>query len=188
MKTRTALVMGMILAGALYRVVPHPHNFAPITAMALFGAAHFERRWMAFTVPLAAMFLSDLGLEFLYRLGLSPAWGIHSFMGVVYGSFLLMTAMGLWLRGRVRLVPVAGTVLASSVVFFLVTNLGVWWGSPRYPQTLAGLLLCFTEALPWFQGTLLGDVVFGTAFFGGLALAERTWPSLREPVARPANG
>jgi hypothetical protein len=186
---RSATLAGIIVLAAFSRLIPHPPNFAPITAIALFGAAHFDRKWQAFLVPLAAMLLSDLGLEVLYRVGLSPAWGLHSWMGVVYGTFALIAAMGLWLRGRVNVVSVTGTVLTSSIVFFVATNLAVWALSPEapfprgFPKTLAGLMECYTLGLAWFHWTLLGDAVYSTALFGGFALAERVWPALRQPAA-----
>jgi hypothetical protein len=188
---RTAALGGMILLAALSRLIPHPPNFAPITAIALFGAANFDRKWKAFLVPLAAMFLSDLGLEALYRLGLSPAWGLHPWMGVVYATFAVIVVMGLCLRGRTSPATVATMTLASSIVFFLVTNFAVWWLSPDapfpqgFPKSAAGLIECYTFALGWFHWTLLGDATYATALFGGFAIAERALPSLREraPVA-----
>ncbi|HBI46658.1 MAG TPA: hypothetical protein DDY78_27960 [Planctomycetales bacterium] len=188
---RAAVLAIMILLAAMSRLLPHPPNFAPITAIALFGSAYFDRKWKALVVPLAAMLLSDSALEILYRLGLSPAWGFHSLMWVVYGTFALIAGMGLWLRQRVRPMPVAGAVLASSVVFFLVTNFAVWALSANapfphgYPKTTAGLMECYTMAIPFFHWTLLGDLTYSTALFGGFALLTRAIPALRaRPLAR----
>ena len=181
---RVWALAGMILLAALSRLVPHPPNFTPLAAMALFGAANFDRKWEAFLVPFAAMLLSDVGLEILHRLGLSASWGFHPLMGVVYGTFGLITTMGLLLRGRVRLSGVAFAVVSSSVIFFVVTNFAVWALSADgplpggYPKTLAGLVECYGMALPFFHWTLLGDLTYSTALFGGFAVLTRAFPAL----------
>jgi hypothetical protein len=189
---RTAALVAMIILAALSRLLPHPSNFAPITAPALFGAANFDRKWKAFLVPLSAMLLSDVCFEVLYRLGLSPAWGFHRFMAANYGAFAVIAGMGLWLRHRQRFVPVAGTVLASSLVFFVVTNSAVWAFTADapfpsgYPKTWAGLVECYAMAVPYFHWTLLGDVTYATTLFGGFALLTRVVPALREPMPAQA--
>jgi len=109
-KTRFVVLVGIILAAAASRLIPHPPNFAPITAMALFGGAYFSDKRFAFLVPLTAMFLSDLVI------------GLHSLMTVIYGSFALIVCIGLWLRKRRTVLPIAGAVLASSILFFVITS------------------------------------------------------------------
>ncbi len=136
--------------------------------MALFGGACLADRRLALLLPLAVLFLSDLVL------------GLHVLVPVVYGSFALNALIGRWLRSR-RTIPITATVtLVGSVQFFVVTNLASWW--LFYPHTATGLVECYIAAVPYFQNTLLGDAVFTTALFGGLALAERGFPALREPA------
>jgi hypothetical protein len=158
----------MIAFAALARLVPHPPNFTPIGAMALFGGACLADRRLALAVPLAAMFLSDLFI------------GLHVLIPVVYGSFALNVLLGRWLRSRRTLVTTAAVTLIGSVQFFVVTNFACWllW----YPHTVEGLVTCYVAAIPFFQNTLLGDAVFVTTLFGGLAVAERGFPVLREPA------
>lgn len=173
MAGRTLVLVIFILAAGAARLVPHPPNFAPIGAMALFGGACFaDKRW-ALAAPLLAMFLSDVVL------------GFHGLLPVVYGSFALIVCLGFLLRRRRRLLPIAGAVLASSALFFILTNFGVWALGSWYPKTWEGLMACYVAALPFLRNTLLGDAVYSAALFGGLALAERWIPALREPsVAR----
>lgn len=178
-RLRFVVLVGMLLAAAAFRLIPHPPNFAPIGAMALFGGACFADRRAAFLVPLAAMFLSDLAIAAL-RGNLSL--GLHRLIPVVYGSFALIVCLGFWLRTRRALVPIAGATLATSVLFFVLTNFGVWALGSWYPKTWEGLVACYVAAIPFFHNTLLGDAVYATALFGGLALAERGLPALREPV------
>lgn len=172
---RSTTLAGMIFLAAASRLVPHPPNFAPIAAMALFGGARFADRRAAFLVPLAAMFISDLLI------------GLHGLMPVVYGSFALIVCMGLWLRRREGVHTVAGTALAGSILFFVATNFGVWALSSSYPKTAQGLVACYAAAIPFFGNTILGDLFYAAALFGSFALAERRFPVLREaPALEPA--
>ena len=163
-----ALLSAVVLAAA-FRLVPHPPNFSPIGAMALFGGAYLGRRAMAFAAPLGAMFLSDMVL------------GFHAGMPFVYAGVALIVLLGWALRSRVTHLTVAGAAVASSVLFFAVTNLGVWLQSGMYPATAAGLAACYVAALPFFQNSLAGDLFFSALLFGGFALLERAVPALREP-------
>ena len=167
---RYALLVGLILGAAASRLIPHPPNFAPIGAIALFGGATFrDRRW-AFATPLAAMLLSDAVL------------GFHSLMPFVYGSFALIVCLGLLLHGRRRLAPIGVAALSSSMIFFLITNLGVWAMGSYYPKTASGLLACYVAAIPFLGNTALGDAFYSAALFGGLALAERVSVRFRDPA------
>ena len=181
------VIVGAVLLAALTRLIPHPPNFTPITALALFGAATLTDRRLALLIPLVALFISDLGIEALHRMGLMASWGIYSGMWVTYSAFLLVTLMGLLLRHRRNAVAIAGTTLAGSTVFFAVTNFGVWSSGHLYPRTLEGLLACYTAAIPFFQNSLLGDAFYATVLFGGFALAEKLSPALRQlpSVATP---
>ncbi|MGH9791678.1 MAG: DUF6580 family putative transport protein [Candidatus Acidiferrales bacterium] len=161
-------VVAMIAGAALVRMLPHPWNFTPIGAMALFSGATFRSRAVAFGVPLAALFLSDLWI------------GLHSLMWAVYGSFALSIVLGMWLRGRRRVVPVAGMTFAGALLFFLITNWAVWLSGMTYPKTLAGLIACYVAGIPYFGNTLAGDAFYVAVLFGGLALLERRVPALRE--------
>jgi len=169
LNTRFWTVAGMILGAALTRLLPHPWNFTPIGAMALFSGATFRDRRLAFVVPLATLFLSDLVI------------GLHFLMWAVYGSFALMVWLGTWLRARRRLWPIAATTLAGSVLFFVVTNFAVWLSGMTYPKTAAGLVACYVAAIPYFGNTLAGDAFYVALLFGGFAFAERHVPALREP-------
>jgi hypothetical protein len=184
MKPRTLLLIAMVLLASVARVLPHPPNFSPVDAVALFCAAFLGSRWAAFLVPLAVMLLGDLGLEAAGRLGFLGGWmaggqGIHPGMGVVYLAVALVAALGLVLR-RHRSVPMIGAcTLGGSVIFFLVTNFAWWAGYDLYPHTAEGLIESYTAALPFFHWTVLGDVCFSTVLFGGFAWAEKRFPALQ---------
>src|SRR5438132_1038513 len=144
-KARFVVIACMILAAAASRLIPHPPNVASVTAVALFGGAYLSDRRLAFLVPMAALFISDLAL------------GLYSHMEVVYGSFALVVCIGLLLRRRRTPLAIGAAALASSVLFFVITNFGVWFLGSLYPRTAAGLLACYMAAIPFFQNTLLGD-------------------------------
>ena len=164
MKPRFTLIVAMIFGAAAFRLAPHPANFDAIGALALFGGAHLgEKRW-AFLIPLAALFLSDAAI------------GFHAQMPLVYGVFALMVCMGLALRERRTPPSVAGMAAVASILFFVVTNLGVWAFDGLYPMTIQGLVTCYVAAIPFFQNTLLGNLFYAAVLFGGFALAERKLP------------
>ncbi|MCI0465288.1 MAG: hypothetical protein L0Z62_50850 [Gemmataceae bacterium] len=181
---RSAALSGLILLAAFSRLIPHPPNFAPIGAMALFGGTCFADRRVAFVVPLAAMFLSDLAIGVVSG---DLSLGLHRLIPVVLGSFALIVCLGFWLRKRRTVLPIAGAALAGSLLFFVLTNFGVWAFGSWYPKTWEGLVACYVAAIPFFHNTLLGDAVYNAALFGGFALAAYRFPVLRErPAVTPA--
>lgn len=173
---RLLTLIAAIAAAAALRLVPHPPNFTPIGAMALFSGAYLGRRGLAFVAPLAALLLSDLVLGFGY-----PG------MSFVYFATALTVLVGWTVRNRRAALPVAAAALASSVLFFIVTNFGMWLFSGFYPVTPEGLVACYVAAIPFFQNSLAGDLLYTGLLFGGFALLERAVPTLRaRPEARAA--
>ncbi len=166
-RVRALVIVGVIAAAAAVRLIPHPPNFTPIAAMALFSGAHMADRRLPFVIPLAAMGLSDLVI------------GLHALVPAVYLSFALIVCLGFWLRGRLSMVRAAAATLAGSVLFFIVTNFAVWaWGA-MYPRTLAGLAEAYIVAIPFFRNTVLGDAFYAAVLFGGFAVLEYFVAALR---------
>lgn len=164
--SRHLITFSLILLAALSRLLPHPPNFAPITALALFGAVYLDRKH-SFIVPIAAVLISDYFL------------GFYTSMMWVYASFLAVGVIGLWLRNHQGIVPTIGATLSGSILFFVVTNFGVWISyEVSYPHTFAGLIECYVAAIPFFRNTLLGDAVYVGAMFGMYELAKKFLPSL----------
>ena len=180
---RFLVLLGITLSAVAMRLAPHPPDFTPIAAIALFGGAHFVRKRTALLVPLTAMYLSDLALGFfVYDFG----W-FHGFMPFVYASFAATVCLGLLIRGRLGPLIVGGAALASSVLFFVITNFGVWLVGSLYPKTISGLLSCYVAAIPFFRNMLVGNVFYSVVLFGGFALAQRYLPVLRaEPAMAQA--
>ena len=168
---RTMVITTVILLAAALRIAPHPWNFTPLGAMALFSGAMLRGRRMAFVLPLVALFAGDLFI------------GFHKLMPVVYASFLLSVIIGRFLSEKRSIVRIGGATLVGAVQFFLLTNLGVWAFENTYPHTLTGLGACYLAGLPFFWNTLAGDALYVALFFGGFALAERLVPDLRRAAS-----
>ena len=172
---RFLALLTAIAAAAALRLVPHPPNFTPIGAMALFSGAYFGRRALAFAAPLGAMLVSDALI------------GFHSGMPFVYASVAVIALLGWLALSRVTVLRLAGAAIASSILFFVVTNFGTWLLSGMYPLNGAGLAACYVAAIPFFQNTVAGDLFYTGVLFGGFALLERAVPMLRAGgVPRPA--
>lgn len=171
------VLAAMIAAAALTRLLPHPPNFSPVEAMALFGGAYFAARGMALLVPLLAMFASDLALAAIHG-GTYFDYMASAGFWLVYACIALSTVLGFGLRGRVTGARVLGYGLAGSVLFFVVTNFGAWLGSAMYPQTLQGLAAAYVAGIPFLQWTVLGTLAYSALLFGGFALLRRQVPAL----------
>lgn len=149
----------IIVIAVVVRILPHPPNFAPITAMALFGGAYLDKKY-ALIIPLLAMFFSDIFL------------GFHNTMVFVYLSFLLTGLIGMWLKENRT---VKNTLLASlvcSFLFYLITNFGVWIMGSMYPKIFDGLMQSYIMALPFFRNTIIGDLFYVSLFFGSYVLVK----------------
>jgi len=172
---QTGALALIVLVAAFSRMVPHMPNFSPLGVIGLFGAAHFSKKWLAFCIPIAATWLSDLFINNVIYGAYSPSftWFYAGFYWQ-YGSYLLIAGLGFWLYRRSVSVPkVLGGALGAGLIFFLVSNFGCWIGSSIYPQNAGGLLACYAAGVPFYQGTLLGDLFYATVLFGGYYLLQR---------------
>lgn len=165
---RTFVLIGIVIFAAVMRFLPHPPNFVPIAAIAMFGGAYFADKRMAMLLPLGIMLISDMII------------GFHSLMWVVYLSFVAMVGIGFLLRNRISVINVTAGAISGSILFYLTTNFAVWlYGAGvYYPASLDGLLMSYTAAIPFFHYNLLGDLFYSGMFFGGYELAKRYIPVL----------
>jgi hypothetical protein len=145
-----------IAIGAVSRIIPHTANFTPITAMALFGGAYMSKK-QALTLPILAMVISDFVIGFdSLPMRLS-----------VYGSFILAVFIGFWIKKHKNSKHIILASLFSSILFFVITNFAVWAFGTMYPKSISGLMECYLLAIPFFRNTILGDLFYSGAFFGG---------------------
>lgn len=163
----------VFLLAILSRLVPHPPNVVCIAALGLLAGCYI-RGSAAWILPVAAMLISDV-LGHLFAI---PGLGFYSplAMAFVYGGLTASVAVGRHLQARPRPWKVAAASLASSTIFFLLSNFGVWLGG-FYPQTPAGLVACFAMAVPFYGYTLLGDLFFSATFFGAFEFLRHRLPS-----------
>ena len=150
-KTKQKIVLFFYFIGfiALSRIVPHPSNFTPVIAIAVFMPYLTRNLYSAMIVPLSAMFVSDLYL------------GFHSSMFWVYTSILLGTTLSHYTMSMKKTyVHLGSNALLSATIFFVITNFAVWMSGTMYPLTLEGLILCYTMAIPFFGNTLAGTLFY----------------------------
>ncbi len=155
-------LIGFAVFSIVLRLLPHPPNFAPIAALALFCGVYAAKtsRWFLLA-PLVAMFLSDLAIGFY-------DWRI---MTTVYGSFGFIGLMGALVQRHKNIGTILLGTLAGSLLFYFTTNFAVWAFGAMYPHTLEGLLMSYTMAIPFFKFTVLGDLFYVFLFFGTYELA-----------------
>lgn len=135
------IIIGLIVLAILTRLIPHPPNFAPVTGIALFSAINFNNRFFKFFVPLISLVIFDLIIGFSL---------INIF---VYLSFIVIILVGNHFK-KIKL----KSILISSIVFFIISNFGVW--IIGYPKTVNGIIMCYTAAIPFFINTILGDLFY----------------------------
>ena len=154
----------IILLAIVARVIPHAPNFAPIGGLALFSGSHFKKK-IALIIPLTAMFVSDIFL------------GFHKTVPYVYVSFIIISLIGGLIKNN-KWQSVALASLVSSVLFFLITNFGVWATRTMYVKNLDGLLQSYVMGLPFFRNTVLSDLFYSFSFFYGY----RFLPNLKKII------
>lgn len=167
-----ASITGLIIIGALSRFIPHPPNFTPISAMALFGGVKYNNKHYAFFIPLIIMFLSDLII------------GFHTEVFAVYLSFIITVTIGRSIQKNPKTHKIAIAIFLSSLIFFILTNFSYWLFSGLYPHTFEGLTTCFWNAIPFFRNELFSAILYNCLLFGGYALVSKLFPEHNEAMDR----
>ena len=168
----------LVLLVAASRFLPHPPNVACLGAIGLFAGCYLNGR-KAYLVPLAVLLISDVVGQVL-RI---PGMGFYNLapMLAVYCGAMASIPIGRWLRNGKLGWKVPAASLAASTAFFLVSNFGVWIG-PWYPTTGAGLVTCFTNAIPFYGYTMVGDLIFSTLLFGAWELTRASIPATSQSL------
>ena len=126
------------------RVLPHGANWTPVLALCLLCGMIAKGHWYGLVLPLLAF----SGSEFL--LPDNPAWGLTLI------PMILLILLGQKMKNNLFSLGAIGFL--GSVLFFVVSNFGVWWLTDMYPRDWAGLGQCFLSALPFFRGTLASTI------------------------------
>ncbi|UTW62526.1 hypothetical protein KFE98_21435 [bacterium SCSIO 12741] len=178
-KSNWILISSMILVAAMTRLLPHPPNFTPIGAMALFAGAALGRNWIKWILPIGALFISDLVLNNTVYAHMNDGFVLfHESVLWVYASMLAIVAIAPMLIRKLSAGSVLLGSLSASVLFFLGTNFGAWMSMNMYPMTWDGLMTCYAAGVPFFGYNVLGDLVFSTALFGGFYVISIQYPQL----------
>ena len=167
MHIKILLIASIIFLVSLTRLVPHLPNFTPILALAIFGGAYLPNRIIALSLPILAMFLSDLII------------GFHSQIYAVYVTIIVLSLLGNMIKTKnIKNLAIIG--FAGSLIFFMITNFSVWLSGGLYPLTIDGLLECYIMAIPFFHNTLISTLLFLGILFFGYTFAEKKYQVLKK--------
>jgi hypothetical protein len=151
------IAVGLIVLGVTSRLLPHAPNFTAIGATSLFAGLYLSKKH-AIAIPIISMLIADLIL------------GFHATMGWVYASYLVIAVLGIYQHATKKVSHLVALPFLSSGLFFVLTNFGVWVTGSMYAHTVAGLIECYTMAIPFLRGTLAGDVMYSVLLIGGYQL------------------
>ena len=143
------LILLLTILTAITRLAPHPPNFTPLLSIAMFCGLIFNHR-LSFCIPLSAMILSDLWI------------GFHDVLFFVYLPLLFVFVIGYQFKKSVNFKNIFMMSLSSSLIFFIVSNFGVWLIG--YPKTISGLYICYISAIPFFHSTLISTLMYSSIF------------------------
>ncbi|MBI1223478.1 MAG: hypothetical protein GC180_12815 [Bacteroidetes bacterium] len=174
---KNGILVLVVLLAAFSRIIPHAPNVTPLGALALFGAAYFNRKALALLIPALALFLSSLFLNNLVFHNESFVWFDVNFPAQII-SFALIAVMGMRTLKQVKVKSLVGSGISASLIFFIISNLSTWLTDGMYPMTFGGLMTCYEMAIPFFWNTLLGDALYITLMFGAYEMVRRQVPSL----------
>ena len=162
----------LILFASFTRIIPHMPNFTPIGAMALFGGAYLKNKYHAFLIPILSLWISDVIINnFILSYYNEFSWFYPGFLWQ-YSSFIIIILLGFFSLKKISFKSVFVSSLLSSLIFFIITNFGVWFSGSMYPMNLNGFVMCYVAALPFYKGTILGFVVYSSFLFGAFETSK----------------
>ncbi len=169
-------IVGLFSLFVLARFIPHPPNFSPITAVAFCSGIWFLRKSWLFLIPFAVLYLTD----FYY--------GLYDGIAFTYFAYILIFSLGalfssIDLGSKVlNAFSFLAANISASVIFFAVSNIGVWWATPLYTFDLQGLVECFVLAIPFYPNTLMSQIIYATVI-----QLSATWlilPAIKKHTSR----
>jgi len=160
------VITAFIIIASLSRLVPHLPNFTAISAIALFGAAYYDKKITALLVPITILFITDAIL------------GFYQGMAWIYGTFIIVALIGFMLRKNTSVPRVIFASILSSICFYLLTDFGTWIGTNMYPHTFNGLIECYIAAIPFSRYEAIGTLFYSGVLFGSYYFAQRRFPVL----------
>jgi len=173
-KNNFYFVLGLILIAAFARIIPHYPNFTPLCAIALFGGKYFNNKYIAYLLPLLALWFSDILINnFILNNYFDGFTLFYSGFYWQYGSFILITLIGRKTLKNISFLRLLGISISSSLLFFVISNFGVWISSSFYSKDVFGLIACYVAAIPFYYGTLSGTIFYSFFLFGSYEFLSR---------------
>ena len=161
------LIIGLIFIDAFSRIIPHYPNFTPLCAIALFGSKYFKNPFISYSIPLLSLWISDLIINnFILKSYFNNSILFYPGFYWQYGSFILISLLGRLSLKQLSIPKLFGISISSSIIFFLISNFGVWINSSIYPKSIFGLIACYNAAIPFYFGTLFSSLFYSAFLFG----------------------
>ena len=145
--------IGLILILAFSRLIPHPPNFTPIIAVAIMSGYFFKNIYLSIVVIALSMLTTDIII------------GFHTNMIFVYLSLFFIVITFFKFNYKIKLSNLFIFGFAGSIVFYIISNFGVWLLSGMYEISLAGMAECYIAAIPFFKNTLFSTIIFSYGAF-----------------------
>jgi hypothetical protein len=180
-------LIALIIVVALARLIPNMPNFSPMSAIALFCAAHFDKLWKAILVTLFATFVSDVILNNTIYSSMNNGFTFF-YDGFIwqYLAYVAIAFLGSTIFNSINKAKVLGASITTTLIFFLISNFGAWISLPFYSKDIAGLMASYTAGLPFLKNTLLSDLFYSSFLFGAYYLLQNRFAALRLPYLKYA--
>ena len=178
---KALILIGIIFIASLSRLIPHIPNFSPLGAISLFGAAFFKEKWKAILVPISATWVSDLFINnIIYsHYNLNFVWFYQGFHWVILSYIFIIFLGRFLLKNSLSIFRLGLGALFSGVIFFIISNFGVWMSGVMYSKDFAGMISCYLAGIPFFKGTILGNFFYVPVLFGTYYLLQKRFKILR---------
>jgi hypothetical protein len=177
MKTRKLfliIVSAIVIFGVIARIMPHDANFAPMGAIALFAVAFYKKKSLALIIPVSAWWLSDLYLNnVVYPSNEGFTWFTYDQLFSIL-ALIAIVGLGSLLLKKLSIASVMISSLSASLIFFVISNFGVWIKGFMYPKTWSGLITCYEMGLPFYKATFVSDLVYTGVFFTAMYFLNKT--------------
>ena len=145
---REILPLSLILILVLARLIPHPPNFTPIVSVAILSGYFFKNVWMSIFTLLTSMLLADIFI------------GFYNNMMFVYLSLILISLVFYKYGKKINLKNLFIYGFIGSLLFFIISNFGVWLLGDLYEKNFQGLVSCYILAIPFFTNTFFSTLIF----------------------------
>lgn len=172
--SKNTTILAIIVLAVISRIIPHPYNFAPFGAIALFCGAFISSRWLAVMVPCIASWISGVILNNTVYKSLFPefTWFDSSIIWQCLAYTTMVLLAGKWLSANRSIPRIGMSAVGSSLLFFIISNFGCWVSGTMYTKDFAGLTATYISALPFYPATLAGDLLYTGVMFGLFSLVS----------------